>query len=90
MQVTGKVTIGSKRRKKKEPPIEIVKNGLARSGAMVLDALGPLRQTSDLHTQEYPCYVIALSRLQNMDWLESHDDLLAKGMLEELTWTSMF
>ena len=88
MKVTGKMTIGSKRKKKKEPPIEIVKKGLARSGTMVLDALGPLRQTSDLHTHEYPCYVIALSRLQNMDQLEPHDDLLAKGMLEELTRTS--
>eukprot|EP00964_Phaeocystis_antarctica_P065147 scaffold39258_cov67-Phaeocystis_antarctica.AAC.6 len=88
MKVTGKMTIGSKRKKKKEPPIEIVKKGLARSGTMVLDALGPLRQTSDLHTHEYPCYVIALSRLQKMDQLEPHDDLLAKGMLEELTRTS--
>ena len=89
MKVTGKMPIGSKRKQqKKESPIEIVKHGLARSGKMVLDALGPLGQTSDLHTHEYPCYVIALSRLQNMDRLEPHDDLLAKGMLEELTRTS--
>ena len=89
MKVTGKMTIGSnKKQNKKAPPLEIVKQGLARSGKMVLDALGPLRQTSDLHTHEYPCYVIALSRLQNMDRLEPHDDLLAKGMLEELTRTS--
>ena len=85
MKVTGKMPIGSnKKQKKKEPPIEIVKKGLARSGKMVLDALGPLRQTSDLHTHEYPCYVIALSKLLKMDKLESHDDLFDKGMLEEL------
>ena len=90
MKVTGKMPIGSnKKQKKKDPPIEIVKKGLARSGKMVLDALGPLGQTSDLHTHEYPCYVIALSKLLKMDKLESHDDLLDKGMLEELTRTSM-
>ena len=76
-------------KKKKEPPIENLKKGLARSGKIVLDALGPLGQTSDLHTHQYPCYVIALSKLLKMDKLESHDDLLDKGMLEELTWTSM-
>ena len=75
--------------KKKEPPIENLKKGLARSGKIVLDALGPLGQTSDLHTNQYPCYVIALSKLLKMDKLEPHDDLLDKGMLEELTWTSM-
>ena len=77
------MSIGSKmkkKKKKKETPIEVVKTGFARSGKMVLDALGPLGQTSDLHTHEYPCYVIALSRLQKMDRLEPHDDLLAKGM----------
>ena len=62
--------------KKKEPPIENLKKGLARSGKIVLDALGPLVQTSDLHTHQYPCYVIALSKLLKMDKLEPHDDLL--------------
>ena len=79
----------STKKKKKEAPIENLKKGLARSGKIVLDALGPLGQTSDLHTNQYPCYVIALSKLLKMDKLESHDDLLDKGMLEELTWTSM-
>ena len=74
-----------KKKKKKEPPLEMVKQGLVRSGTVILDTLGP---TSDLHTHEYPCYVIALSRLQSMDRLEPHDDLLAKGMLDELTRTS--
>ena len=83
------MVIGTKKKKKKEPPIENLKKGLARSGKIVLDALGPLGQTSDLHTHEYPCYVIALSKLLKMDKLESHDDLFDKGMLEELTQTSM-
>jgi hypothetical protein len=84
------MVIGAKKKKKKkEPMIENLKKGLARSGKMVLDALGPLGQTSDLHTHQYPCYVIALSKLLKMDKLESHDDLLHKGMLEELTRTSM-
>lgn len=87
IQVTGQMIIDSKKKKKKkkEPPLEMVKQGLVRSGTVILDTLGP---TSDLHTHEYPCYVIALSRLQSMDRLEPHDDLLAKGMLDELTRTS--
>ena len=87
MKVTGKITIGRKKKRRKDPPMQLVRTGLTRSGKIVLDALGPLRP-SDLHTHEYPCYVIALSRLQKMDQVEAHDDLLNKGMLEELTRTS--
>ena len=74
------MVIGTKKKKKKEPPIENLKKGLARSGKIVLDALGPLGQTSDLHRHQYPCYVIALNKLLKMDKLEPHDDLLDKGM----------
>ena len=55
IQVTGQMIIDSKKKKKKkkEPPLEMVKQGLVRSGTVILDTLGP---TSDLHTHEYPCY----------------------------------
>ena len=53
----------------------------------LLDAVRPAN--SELHEALYPCYVIALSKLQKMEALVEHEDLLhERGQLEVLTRTS--
>jgi hypothetical protein len=51
-----------------------------------VDAVKP--SNTELHEALYPCYVIALSKLQKMDTLQKHEDLLAREELEVLTRTS--
>ena len=56
------------------------------STSKLLSHLKP--STTELHEALYPCYVISLSKLQQMDTLQKHEDLLAAEQLEVLTRTS--
>ena len=84
LKVAGKLTIGKKM--KKQTSLQKVQAGLAKGASNVYEALKP--ETSMLHESLYPCYVIALSRLQKLDELQKHEDLLATDSLEILTRTS--
>ena len=79
-----KLTIG--RKLKRQNSLQKVQAGLAKGASNVYEALKP--ETSMLHESLYPCYVIALSRLQKLDELQKHEDLLATDSLEILTRTS--
>ena len=56
------------------------------STSKLLSHLKP--STTELHEALYPCYVISLSKLQQMETLEQHEALLEKDALEVLTRTS--
>ena len=61
MKVTGKITIGRKKKKRKEPPMQLVRTGLTRSGKIVLDALGPLRPSDLSHCSLVRCELSGVS-----------------------------
>ena len=56
------------------------------SAGRLLNAVKP--SNTELHEALYPCYVISLSKLQQMETLEQHEALLEKDALEVLTRTS--
>ena len=70
--MAGKLTIGKKM--KKQTSLQKVQAGLAKGATNVYEALKP--ETSMLHESLYPCYVIALSRLQKLDELQKQADRL--------------
>ena len=58
-----------------------------RISASILGSLVRPRKLSR-HECRYPCYVLSLKKLEELDALEPHEKLLHAGKLEELTRTS--